>query len=136
MLEFISSIHAYKPQTMAKKLFAIAMMMIAAISFSACSESGIADIDGDVSLEVNGGEGNPDPDYELVCEHYEFQTEKGLIKDLHYASLMDAKKAAVEEHKYTATNEVSCSKVSIKRSIAENIQGTTISYRIATPITG
>ena len=117
-----------KTRTMAKKLFAIAMMMIAAISFSACTESGIADIDGEVSIDVDGGEGNPDPDYELVCEHYEFQTEKGLIKDLHYASLMDAEKAAVEEHEYTATNEVSCSKVSVKRSVAESLVGKTFIY--------
>ena len=36
---------------------------------------------------------------------------------------------AVEEHEYTATNEVSVSKVTVKRSVAEALQGTTITYR-------
>ena len=114
---------------MAKKnFFAVIFMMIAMVSLLACTEDGVTDIYGQVEVEVNGGEDKPDPSYELVCEHYEFQTEKGLIKDVNYASLMDAEKIAVEEHEYTATNEVSVSKVSVKRSVAESLVGETFIY--------
>ena len=110
------------------------MMMIAmVISFASCSESGIADIDGDLTVDINGGEDkpdtDPDPDYNVFCEHNEFRVEKDNLKieDIHFASLKDGEKD-VERLDYAAYHKLSYTKLNLKRAIAESLVGKSFSY--------
>lgn len=113
---------------MAKKnFFAVIFLMIAAmINLSACSESGIADIDGDLTVDINGGEDkpDPDPDYKVVCDHVEFITSPGVatFKDVHEAHLMDGENI-IESKQYNVYDEVRHNRIVLKRAIAEELLG-------------
>ncbi len=129
-MERFTSIHAYKTRIMAKKFFyAIAMMIAMAISFSACTEGGIADIDGDMSIDINGGENKPaDPDtYELITEHVGFAIEGDILLDDHDAVLLKNGEE-VERHAYAGEFLLSQNEVTLKRSVAEKLQQDTIVY--------
>ena len=125
MLEFISSIHAYKTRIMAKKnFFAIAMMIAMVISFSACTEGGILGLDGEAIFDVNGGEGE-DITYELVTEHIGFAIEGDILLDDHDAVLLKNGEE-VERHAYAGEFLLSHNEVTLKRSVAEKLQQDTI----------
>lgn len=101
--------------------------MIAMISLSSCSEKGIAGIDGDVSLEVNGGDGGEDVTYELTTKHVAFSIDKDILIDDHDAILLKNSEE-VERHQYLGEFALSHNEVVLKRSIAEKLQQDTIVY--------
>ena len=126
-MERFTSIHAYTLNTMAKKnFFAVIFMMIAMVSLLACTEDGIADIDGEVSIDVNGGQGE-DITYELITEHVGAELAGNKILDDHDAILLKNSEE-VERHAYIAEHEINVSEVSLKRAIAEELQNSTINY--------
>ena len=91
---YFLSIHALTPNTMAKKLFAMAIMMIAAISFTSCEKDDIVDIYGNGSANINGGD-EPDPEVEYVLRNIhknntvDNSTEYPEIIDNHNAQLVN-----------------------------------------------
>lgn len=108
---------------MAKKLFTLAIMMIAAISFISCEK--------DIEAEAwnNGGNPTPDPDpeYTLTTEHVKAELAGNKILDDHKA-ILKKDYQVVENHEYTATHEVSYTQVTLKRAIAETLQDKTVAY--------
>ena len=107
---------------MAKKIFYAIMMIAAAALFASCEKDVYAD------AWDNGGTPTPDLDtYELITEHVGFAIEGDILLDDHDAVLLKNGEE-VERHAYAGEFALSHNQVVLKRSIAEKLQNSTISY--------
>ena len=102
-------------------IFAVATA-IAAFAFNSCSDT----VEASMDLIINANEAQ-NQELEIITKHESSEHVDNIVYDYHIAALISGN-VEFENQRYSATHELNVSDATFKRSIATNLQETTIYF--------